>query len=404
MKVAEEERGLLFSRRGFCALAGAALGNAAIPAALRGAAAPAGFNVDRIDRARVLRAASAYLRQPPITITAFHSPRSAGGKHDYFSEGDYWWPNPKNPGGPYIRRDGMSNPANFVAHREALIRFSLQMPALAAAWLLTHNKRYAEHAGAHLRAWFVNAATRMNPNLQYAQAIHGVTTGRGIGIIDTVQLVEVARAAAVLRDGGAMDHATRDGVNTWFTEYLQWMTTSKNGIDERNAKNNHGTCWALQAAEFARLTGNQAILRYAADRYKTVLLPEQMKVDGSFPRELARTKPYSYSLFNLDVMTTLCKVVSSPEENVLTYQLPDGRGIRKAIAFMYPYIKNKKTWPYPPDVEYFNDLPVRQPSLLFGGLAFSQPKYLALWQTLNPDPTVPEIIRNFPIRQPVLWV
>jgi Alginate lyase len=394
----------VLSRREFCVLAGCALGEAATPFSIRGLSASPLIDVAAIDRVRVLHAGAAYLKEKPVTITSASSPRSAGGKHDYFSEGDYWWPDPKNPDGPYIRRDGMSNPDNFVAHREALIRLSVHMPALAAAWLLTHDKKYADHAASHLRAWFIDPDTWMNPNLQYAQAIHGITTGRGTGVIDTIHLVEVARATAVLADGGALEDDTYAGIRKWFADYAQWMTTSKNGIEEREAKNNHGTCWVFQVAEFARLTRNTDLLKYATDRYKTVLLPTQMKIDGSFPLELARTKPYSYSLFNLDVMTTLCRILSSSEDDVLKYELPDGRGMRKAIAFMYPYIKNKGSWPFPHDVEYFDDLPVRQPNLLFGGLEFSQPEYLSLWKTLNPDPKVPEIIRNFPIRQPVLWV
>jgi hypothetical protein len=388
---------MALSRRQFCMLTGGTFGAFATRA--HSLHASSLIDVAAIDRSRVLKAAGAYLQQKPTTITALVAGRSAGGRHDYFSEGDYWWPNPKDPEGPYIRRDGLSNPDNFIAHREALIRFSVQMPALAAAWLLTREKRYAEHAEAHLRAWFIDAETRMNPNLEYAQAIHGVTTGRGTGVIDTLHLVEVARAAAVLADGGAMERSMQTAVRQWFADYLRWMTTSKNGIEEGEAKNNHGTCWTLQVAEFARFTGNGTLLQDAADRYKTVLLPVQMKTDGSFPMELARTKPYSYSLFNLDVMTTLCQVV-----NLLDYELPDGRGMRKGIAFMYPYIRDKGSWPYPHDVEYFDDLPVRQPSLLFGGMAFAQPEYLALWKRLNPDPAVPEIIRNFPIRQPVLWI
>src|SRR6202035_1849421 len=142
------------------------------------------LDVRAVDRARVLRAAEVYLAEAPITITSKQSPRSAGGPHDYFSQGDYWWPDPKNPDGPYIRRDGMSNPENFDDHRKALLRLSVQMPALSAAWLITKQRRFADHASGHLRAWFLNGQTRMNPNLEYAQAIHGVTKGRGTGIID----------------------------------------------------------------------------------------------------------------------------------------------------------------------------------------------------------------------------
>src|SRR6266540_4512204 len=141
------------------------------------------FDVAAFDRARVLKAANQYLKEAPITITASTSPRSAGGPHDFFSEGDYWWPDPNNPDGPYVQRDGMSNPDNFTNHRRYLMRLSVQLPALVAAWKLTRNTRYAKHAALHLRAWFIDERTRMNPNLQYAQAIHGRFTGRGIGII-----------------------------------------------------------------------------------------------------------------------------------------------------------------------------------------------------------------------------
>ena len=83
------------------------------------------------ERARVLAAADRYLKEAPVTVTASASPRSAGGPHDYFSEGDYWWPDPQNPDGPYIQKDGMSNPGNFNDHRRALMRLSVQMPALS---------------------------------------------------------------------------------------------------------------------------------------------------------------------------------------------------------------------------------------------------------------------------------
>src|SRR5262252_82854 len=114
-------------------------------------AQPSRFDVVSIERQRVLKAANQYLLEKPITVTASHSPRSAGGTHDFFSEGDYWWPDPQNPDGPYIQRDGMSNPNNFDEHRQALMRLSLQVPALAAAYLITKDERYAKHAVVHLR-------------------------------------------------------------------------------------------------------------------------------------------------------------------------------------------------------------------------------------------------------------
>jgi len=387
----------MMNRREFLAASAAAAWS------LKASAKPL-IDVAAIDRARVLRAANAYLKEDPKTITSSHSPRSEGGLHDYFSEGDYWWPDPKNPSGPYIRRDGMSNPDNFNGDREALIRLSVQMPALTAAWVITSRKAYAQKAADHLRAWFVAPATKMNPNLQYAQAIHGVTPGRGTGIIDTLQLVEVARAAAWIERAGVMTREDADSVRRWFAEYTDWMTTSKNGLDERAAKNNHGTCWVAQVAEFARFTQDDAKVADCRERFRTVLLPNQIAPDGRLPLELARTKPYSYSLFDMDVLSLICQIASKPGDDLWTFTTADGRGIRKTIDFMMPYIRDKSKWPYPHDVEYWDDLPNRQPSLLFAGIAYRDEKYLQLWKSLRPDPTTAEIIRNFPIRQPVLWV
>src|SRR5439155_22836488 len=130
----------------------------------------------------------------------------------------------------------------------------------------------------------------------------------------------------------------------------------------------------------------------------------QMAPDGSFPRELERTKPYGYSLFQLDVMAMTAEVLSTPADNLWTYTTPDGRGMRKALAFMYPFIKDKTAWPKPPDVMYHDQWPIRHPSLFFSGQALHEPKYVELWKTLNGDSTVDEVIRNYPVRQPLLWV
>jgi len=377
---------------------------ALILACLPAAQARPRFDVAAFDRARVLQAANKYLTEAPITITAAHSLRSAGGLHDFFSEGDYWWPDPQHPEGPYIQRDGMSNPDNFNEHRRALMRLSVQVPALVAAWKLTQDDRYAQHAAQHLRAWFIDERTRMNPSLQYAQAIKGRTTGRGTGIIDTIHLVEVARAVEVLTGSRALSQGDLGAIKKWFADYLVWLTTSANGIEEREAKNNHGTCWVIQVAAFARLTGDQALLDYCRTRFKTVLVPNQLAADGSFPQELRRTKPYGYSLFNLEAMATICQILSTPTDNLWTFALADGRGMRKAMEYMVPYIRNKRSWPLKPDVMYDREWPMRQSSLLFAGLALNRPEYIELWQRLPADSSVEEVIRNFFIRQPVLWV
>ena len=362
------------------------------------------IDVKQLDRNRVLKVADGYLKEEPVTVTAASSPRSAGGKHDFFSEGDYWWPDPANPDGPYIQKDGMTNPDNFVAHRHAMVRMSRIVAALTAAHRITGDAKYADHAIKHLKAWFVDDATKMNPHLLYAQAIKGRHTGRGIGIIDTLHLIEPARAAQLLEKSGHLKGDDLAGMKKWFADYLTWMTTHKYGIDEMNAQNNHGTCWVAQVAAFASFTGDEEKLALCRKRYKEVLLPDQMADDGSFPRELKRTKPYGYAIFNADAMATVCHILSTKDDNLWAFETPDGKSMRKGVAWLYPYIADKSKWPYKQDVMYWDQWPVRSPVLLFGGLAYDQQQWLDTWKTLEANPTNEEVLRNLPIREPVLWV
>lgn len=364
---------------------------------------PSAIDIRAIERRRLLPQAKALLAAAPHSIAAVPAPRSPAGPQDYYSEGDYWWPDPANPVGPYIRRDGRSNPDKFDGHRNAMIAFGRTVPALAALWELTGEARFARAAMRHLDAWFVDPVTRMNPSLDHAQAIIGVNAGRAIGVIDTLQIVEVARAAALFARRQAPGYAAiRGGVEAWFASYLGWLTTSPFGIEERDERNNHGTCWLLQAASFAALLGRTDILDDARTRLQTIVIPNQIEPDGRQPRELARTKPYAYSLFNLDVLAAAAWLLGGGD--LIDWQTSDGRSIGGAIAWMAPYIADKTKWPLPPDIEYWDGFPVRQPSLLFGGLAQKRGDWLALWQRLDPDPVIGEVVRNFPVRQPLLWL
>ena len=362
------------------------------------------FNLNEIERGRELENASIYLLESPKTITSSFCERSSGNKHDFYSEGDYWWPDDKNPNGPYIRKDGLTNPANFTNHREALIHFSQLSGALASAYVLTNDKKYARKLAEHLKAWFVNEDTKMNPNLLYAQAIKGVATGRGIGIIDTVHLVEVTKAIHAIEDSGALSAADLATIKLWFTNYLNWITTHEYGIAERDNGNNHSVCWTMQVAAFADLIGDEKTMEFCRNFYKNTLLPNQMDKEGSYPLELKRTKPYGYSLFNLDAMTSICQILSTKNDNLFTYTTSDGKNIELGIKFMFPYIENKSLWKYQQDVMYWDEWPVRQSSLLFGGLAFKNKNYIELWKSLNANFTTPEIVRNMPVRNPILWV
>ena len=357
---------------------------------------------EELNTRALLMRAQEYLGQPPVPITDFSSERSEGGPNDFYSEGDYWWPDPDNPDGPYIRRDGKTNPDNFVAHRQAMRRLNEWVSTLVAAYKLTGEQRYADHALAHLTAFFLTPATRMNPSLLYAQAIKGKVSGRGIGIIDTIHLIEVARAIEELAASGYLGGQALTGLKDWFDAYATWMNTHEYGLDEKDHGNNHSTWWAAQVAAFAHLTGNAELLDVARSQFKK-LLSAQMADDGGFPEELGRTKPYNYTLFNLEGYAVLCHLASTPAENLWTYEGANG-SIRKAWEFMLPFIRDKSSWTYPPDVQYYDQLPIQTTGLLLAARAYRDPEMMAAWRELNPERPSEEVNRNFPIREPVLWL
>lgn len=358
----------------------------------------------RLLRSEILVRADKALVEKPVTITDFVCTRSAGGIHDFYSEGDYWWPDPDNPDGPYIQRDGMTNPDNFTDHRKAMVRFSRIVGSLASAYRITGDEKYVQAALSHLQAWFVDPGTMMYPSLLYAQAIKGRYTGRGIGIIDTIQLIEVAQALRVMENAKCVDNKLLAAVKSWFSEYLEWLMTHQYSKDEMNARNNHATCWVMQVAAFARLTGNEKILGFCRDRYLNVLLPGQMAADGSFPEELKRTKPYGYSLFNLDAMTMVCLILSDSDHDLINYQTPDGKSLRRGIEFLYPFVADKNRWTYPHDVMYWDEWPVAHPFLLFGAREFGVKSWFETWKSLEHFPEVEEVIRNLPVRNPLIWM
>lgn len=356
------------------------------------------------EKKRVLKLAEEYGKLKPVTVADAVCERSAGGIHDFYSEGDYWWPDPENPEGPYIRKDGLTNPENFTAHRKAMIRFSQISGALASAYLATGDDIYVKQLLPHLKAWFIDPATLMNPNLLYGQAISGRVTGRGIGIIDTIHLIEVAQALKAVEGSGLISDLDINRIKNWFSAYLKWITTHPYGIAERDNGNNHSVCWAMQVAVFADLVDNAKLKAYSKKMYKEVLLPSQMDDKGAFPLELKRTKPYGYSLFTLDAMSVICQTLSTPGDDLFAYTTDEGKNLALGLEFIYPYIKEKNTWPYKKDVMYWDEWPVRHPFLLFGGLAFQNASYIQTWRSLDAGFTNPEVIRNMPIRYPMLWV
>jgi hypothetical protein len=283
---------------------------------------------------------------PPQSVMQKHRVPESGDKHDYMSFAPYSWPDSTKPGGlPYINRDGQVNPDSRVdSDRLPFGRMSDAVETLALAYFLSDDESYAKHAALLLHTWFLDSATRMNPNLKYGQAIPGITVGRGIGLIDTRSLAQVVDAVALLRGSPSWTRADDAGMRAWARDFLTWMRTSPLGHDEERTKNNHGTWYDVQAASLALFAGDTAEARAAVargrDRIATQILP-----DGRQPEELRRTRSLSYSDFNADAHTRLAELARFVGVDLWHYRSPSGASLRAALLYLAPYADTATKWP-----------------------------------------------------------
>lgn len=342
------------------------------------------------------------LEEPFLLITDYPAPLSKGDAHDYYSNADYWWPNPDPEAErPFMDRDGISNPDNFETHRTCLRHMRRTVAYLAAGYSVTGEPRFVRRAESYLEKFFLDEETFMRPKFTYAQEIPGVDFRTGTGIIDSLHLIDVAVSAAVF--GEALRDSVQQGLKAWFADYFGWMLTSKNGVDEMHTSNNHAICFFLQAAVWARFTDSPRMLEFCREAFKQWCLP-QMAEDGSFPLELKRTKPYGYSLFTLDNLINLAWFISDESHDFLRYEDEAGRSCVKALDYLTPFLLDKSKWPLPPDVQHDEGYPARMPSMLIAAYALGRDELETLYNSLPPYSPDREVRRNTASREPFLWL
>jgi hypothetical protein len=297
----------------------------------------------------LIRDAEVALRHEPFTVTAKHRTPPSGDKHDYMSLAPYWWPDSTKPNGvPFIRRDGEVNPESRLdTDSPRFLQFSDALEALTLAYYFSGETKYADRAALLLRTWFLNPATRMNPNLRFAQAIPGVTEGRGIGIIDTRNLATVIDDAILLRGTRAWTAADESALREWCRTYVDWLRTSPQGKEEAIQKNNHGTWYDAQLANLALFTGDTAYARQLIASAGPNRVAPQIAADGRQPEELARTRPIHYSLFNIEPFARLAELGRHVGVDLWSYRGPNGAGLREAVLFVAPYLDSAVKWTGP---------------------------------------------------------
>ncbi len=296
----------------------------------------------------------------PFSVVSKDLTPPSGDKHDYTSQAPYFWPDPSSANGlPYIRRDGERNPEiNKITDHRSMDQMVAGVETLSLAYYFKGDEAYATKAVQLLRAFFLDSATRMNPNLQFAQFIPGVNTGRGIGLIETRGLTRVVDSIGLLAGSKGLTESDRRGLENWFGKFLAWMLEHKYGRDESAARNNHGTFYDVQITSFALFLGKKELALNVLQESKQKRIATQIEPDGRQPLELARTKGWSYSVGNLDGLMLLARLGENVGVDLWNYQTHDGRSLRRALEYLVPFSFGERKWTHQQLGEW-------QPEMLF---------------------------------------
>ena len=330
--------------------------------------------------------AERFLKMDPVSVMDKQFTPVSGNKHDYMSQAPYFWYDSTKPNGvPYMRKDGVRNPEIYkITDRTYLGNLENATRILSLAWYITGEKKYADKSAGLLRTWFLDESTKMNPHLEYGQAIPGVNTGRGIGLIETVALISIADAASLLQGSGSWTEADHLSLQKWYSQFLNWMLTSKNGKDEHAAKNNHGTWYYAQVIDFALFTGDTNKAKQLVEESKK-RLDSQLTKEGKQPLELERTNGLGYSTMNLRGWFTVATLAKKTGTDLWNYKTPQNISIRAAFDWLLPFALGEKKWDYQ-QISKYNRTEV-YPLLLQAYTEFKAQKYLDAANELYKDNT-----------------
>jgi len=297
--------------------------------------------------ALVQQANKDFLLKPLSVMSKDYIP-SSGSKHDYVSLARYAWPDKSQPNGlPYIMRDGVSNPELAKFDRNKLSTMANAVYRLSLAYYFSNDEKYAKKATELIRVWFFDKATKMNPNLRYAQHIPGRYDGRCYGVIDAYSFVEMLDGVQLLEKSKSFTAKDSKQLKAWFSQMMKWLLTHPQALEESNQKNNHATAYDVQVAAYALYTGNKKVFNDLLVKFPERRIATQIKPDGKQPFELRRTLAFGYSQYNLTHIIDFMLMAKHQGLDINKYCVFGEHSFWKAMDFMGIYMgKDVKEWPY----------------------------------------------------------
>lgn len=263
----------------------------------------------------------------------------SGSKNDYYSLARYYWPNKnKRSNSSYVYRDGVVNPEiNSIPDHDMLANISSDVYTLGLAYYFSGEEKYVTKINSLIKVFFVDARTKMNPNLKFAQLIKGSNKNSNV-TIGAVSFVNLIDGLQLVSNSKSVDSQSFRSVRGWFGQFANWIVNQKSLDKERYANNNTGIYYTVQVTTYSMFSGNQEYAKTFFSAQSKRIIKEQIDSEGKLVNELKRAKPWDYVSYTVSALSDLHSL-----SNRLSIPV---QGIDKVFDWLKPYANGKVQWNY----------------------------------------------------------
>jgi hypothetical protein len=321
--------------------------------------------------------AERYLKEGPWTVTAERPKGTDLDPHEYYSESPSYWPDAANPTGPYLRRNGQSNPSVFTANRTALDSMCDAVLTLGTAAYLLDDARYASHAAHLIQNWFILPKTRMDPNMEHAGTIPGSRNGADLapgGVAEGRPLIRAIQGMEFLAKSGAWDPKDEAATRKWFEDYLHWLTPA--GPATAILRGDNPIWRAALEASAASFAEDAAAERRVFDSYRAPAFPRPPRATGA----AAVNAPAQSLAASLEGRAMICRIAQLHGVDLWSRPARTGGTIATAIDSLEASLADPRQWSKEQAAGFQSDGVYL---MAFAGMGLNKPDYVAEFRKLE---------------------
>ena len=272
---------------------------------------------------------------------------ASNNKHDYLSYAPYKWPdNRKLDGLPWVTKDGEINPVSqgYDTDFKRTQEFFKVIETLSWAFYFSEDEKYATKVIELIKVWYINENTKVNPNINFGQAVPGAADGRKAGVQEWLRQYHVITALQIFEQAGVLPNTIKRDMGTWLTTYLRWLQTNKMAVEAGKTGQNHANHYNHQVLGLLLYLGRTEEAKQVIENAKYDRIAVQILPDGRQPKEMGRTRSVHYASLNLWSLTELTFIGKNLGVDLWNFETEDKRSLKRAFAYLKLFVESPENW------------------------------------------------------------